>query len=177
MATWLIFLRGVTPSGRNKVLMAPLRTALEAAGFARVRTYIQSGNVVAESRLGQRRVEALVHEVIATSSGGDIPVLARTPGQVQAILERNPFAGADPAKTFMTLLSDVPEPERVREFLAVDYAPDRVAVVGDTVYGLVADGFSTFKANNNYIERRLRVTATTRVSNTMVKMLALGLAT
>jgi hypothetical protein len=33
MKTHIILLRGVTPTGKNKVLMAPLRAALENAGL------------------------------------------------------------------------------------------------------------------------------------------------
>ena len=174
MATWIILLRGVMPTGKNKVPMAPLRAALESAGFGRVRTYIQSGNVIAESRLGRARVESRVHDVIASEFGGDVAALARTPAQLATALALNPFRNADPSKLFLTFLARTPAPELVRDFLSADYSPDRVALIGDTVYGLVADRFATFRANNNYTERRLRVTATTRVSNTAVKLLELS---
>ena len=40
MKTTIILLRGVMPTGKNKVLMAPLRTALEEVGLSQVgRTY------------------------------------------------------------------------------------------------------------------------------------------
>ena len=44
MTTYVVLLRGVTPSGRNRVPMADLREALADAGLQDVRTYIQSGN-------------------------------------------------------------------------------------------------------------------------------------
>lgn len=40
MEQYVILLRGVTPTGQNKVLMEPLRAALANAGFEAVRTYI-----------------------------------------------------------------------------------------------------------------------------------------
>ena len=61
MKTTIILLRGVMPTGKNKVLMAPLRTALEEVGLSQVRTYIQSGNVIVSTRLGLPAVERLVH--------------------------------------------------------------------------------------------------------------------
>jgi uncharacterized protein (DUF1697 family) len=78
MKTYIILLRGVMPTGKNKVPIALLRAALEKAGLKNVRTYIQSGNVVAESSLSQSRIEKLVHDVIKKRFGGDIAVLART---------------------------------------------------------------------------------------------------
>ena len=63
MSTYIVLLRGVMPMGKNKVPMAELRTALEAAGLREVRTYIQSGNVIVSTRLRERA-----------------PVLRRPPG-------------------------------------------------------------------------------------------------
>lgn len=62
MKTYIILLRGVTPSGKNKVPMAPLRAALTKAGLKDVQTYIQSGNVIAASELTQAALEKLVRE-------------------------------------------------------------------------------------------------------------------
>lgn len=81
MNTFVILLRGVTPSGINKVLMTPLRAALVEAGLSSMRTYIQSGNLIAQSGLSRSGLEELVHDVIAKTSGGDITVIARTAEQ------------------------------------------------------------------------------------------------
>jgi uncharacterized protein (DUF1697 family) len=44
MTIWVILLRGLTPTGKNKVPMEPLRRAPAEARLENVRTYIQSGN-------------------------------------------------------------------------------------------------------------------------------------
>ncbi len=46
---YVALLRGINVGGKNKVAMADLREAFEAAGYGAVRTYIQSGNVLFES--------------------------------------------------------------------------------------------------------------------------------
>src|SRR5689334_5041010 len=134
MSTYIILLRAVAPTGKNKVPMAPLRSALEQAGLTSVRTYIQSGNVVAVSELDQTAVETLVHDVIAREFGGDIAVLARTVSYFETLLARNPFASADPAKQYFTLLAGIPDPQLVDAFLAPGHAPDQVIVIDDMVY-------------------------------------------
>ena len=60
---WVALLRAINLGARNKVPMAELRAAFEAAGCTDVQTYIQSGNVVfrAPSRSAtalRRRLEA-----------------------------------------------------------------------------------------------------------------------
>lgn len=176
MQTWIVLLRGVTPTGKNKVPMAALRAALETAGLEQVSTYIQSGNVIASSPLDRAALERLVHDVIAKEFGGDIVVLARTPAYFAQALARNPFAGADPARLYFTLLASPPEPGLLQSFMAPGYAPDKIEIVGDMAYVQCATKFSDMKINNNFIERKLKLSATTRVYNTIAALIALAAA-
>lgn len=174
MKTQVILLRGVTPTGRNKVPMAPLRAALEAAGLREIRTYIQSGNVLASTTLGQVRLESLVHEVIAEQFGGDIAVLARPPSYLARALKSVPFRGADPSKLYFTVLAQEPERALLDAFTAQDFGPDRVHGSGDLVTLLCATRYSDTRVNNNFIERRLKLAATTRVFNTVARLVELS---
>jgi uncharacterized protein (DUF1697 family) len=154
--------------------MAPLRVELEKAGFKNVRTYIQSGNIVAASSLSQSELEKLVHNIIKENFGGDIKVLARTVNQFRDIIARNPFKNADTSKLYFTFLAAKPDDVLIREFLAQGYSPDQVEIIDDTVYVLCATRYSDLKANNNFIERKLKVASTTRIYNTVVKLAELG---
>lgn len=176
MKTRIILLRGVMPTGQNKVLMAPLRAALEEAGLGNVRTYIQSGNVLASTDLAQAALETLVHRVIEQSFGGDIQVLAREAPYFQQALKRNPFKDSDPSKLYFTLLANRPADDLVTSFHALGHEPDQISVVGDMAYVLCATKYSDLRANNNFIERKLKVPATTRNFNTLSKLIALATA-
>jgi uncharacterized protein (DUF1697 family) len=176
MDVFVILLRGVTPSGKNKVLMAPLRAALTKAGLKGVQTYIQSGNVIAKSHLNPPALEKLVHEAICNSSGGNISVLAKTPDQLSDILKSNPYKDADVPQPYFSLLATEPDEQFLTEFLSTDFLPDRVHYLNNTIYTLYATKHSDSKFNNNYFERKLRVTATTRNINTMTKLATLAAA-
>ena len=171
---YVILLRGLMPTGKNKVLMAPLRAALEGSGLMDVHTYIQSGNILATSALGQADLEQHVHVVIADSFGGDIPVLARTVAQFRTIVANIPFSHSDPASLYVTLLASRPDSRVVEEFLAPGYDPDVVAVIGDVVYLRCASSHRASKVTNTVIERKLKVAATTRVSTTIARLAALS---
>jgi uncharacterized protein (DUF1697 family) len=206
MKTYAIFLRGVMPSGKNSLKMADLRAALTAAGLAGVQTYIQSGNAVVQSALGQAKLEALVQGTIASEIGPDLTVVARTPLQLARILERNPFVAQaaqqdsvlqqdtaraksqdakkdsvqattqDTAQQYFSLLASAPEPSAVQALQQTDFSPDVVQLDGDTIYALYATRYSDSKFNNAYFERKLKVAVTTRNFNTMTKMLAMARA-
>ena len=51
MTKYVALLRAVNVGGTGKLPMAELRAMCESIGFAKVRTYIASGNVVFESEL------------------------------------------------------------------------------------------------------------------------------
>lgn len=173
MKTYVILLRGVTPTGRNRVPMAELRVALAAAGLVDVRTYIQSGNVIAKSDLDQAGIGQLVHDTIKEKIGADITVITRTPGQLMQVLEGNPFPDADQTRLYYSLLSAPPAPNLLQEFLALDFAPDELRVIDDTLYTLYATKLSDSRFINNFFERKLKVAATTRNFNTMSRLVEL----
>jgi uncharacterized protein (DUF1697 family) len=172
--TFVILPRGVTPIGKNKVLMAPLRAALKKAGLKDVRTYIQSGSVVARSSLTIIELEYLVHDAICKNFGGDIAVLARTPDQLSKILKHNPFKKDDVKRLYFTMLATKPDKKLLVEFLSADFSPDQVRYAENTIYTLYATKHSDSKFNNNCFERKLKVRATTRNLNTLNKLVAMA---
>lgn len=46
---YIALLRGVMPTGKNKVMMADLNEVVSKAGYDNVTTYIQSGNIIFDS--------------------------------------------------------------------------------------------------------------------------------
>ncbi|MET0072188.1 MAG: DUF1697 domain-containing protein [Candidatus Thiodiazotropha sp.] len=174
MKTFIILLRGVMPTGKNKVSMSLLQGALGEAGLENVQTYIQSGNLIASSNLTQAGIEELVHSTISQKFGGNIPVLARTPQQFSNILKRVPFQETDTKKLYFTLLAKNPNKHLLKEFTSIDHSPDHIIYEKNVIYTLYNTKHSDSKFNNNYFERKLKVTMTTRNFNTMNKLIELA---
>lgn len=172
--TYVILLRGVMPTGKNVVPMARLREVLTKAGLGKVQTYIQSGNVIAESSLSRTEIQDLIHTEIQKSFGGDIAVVARTAKEFAKILPAHPFGKAATEKLYFTILQSESQPKLVKEFATGDYSPDDIRLRKDVIYTLCATKYSDVKVNNNVIERRLKVSATTRNYNTMAKLMELS---
>ena len=76
MARHVVLLRGINIGSRNRVAMAALRDALEEAGFTDVQTYLQSGNVVLESRAKSETVRRKVEQLVEDRFGLE-PALIR----------------------------------------------------------------------------------------------------
>jgi uncharacterized protein (DUF1697 family) len=174
MKTYIALLRGVMPSGKNRVPMADLRAALAEAGFPDVKTYIQTGNVILRSDLSREEIQGLIHEIILDKINADITVIARTRAELQSIFESNPFPPEANKRTYFTILESEPEAEKIDTFLALDFTPDEIVFQDDSIVILFATKYSDSKFNNNFIERKLKVATTTRNFNTMSRLLELS---
>lgn len=137
MATWVLLLRAVNLGSTNKVSMPVLRERMTDGGFADVRTYVHSGNIVASSR---HRSEASVardlHELIEEHFGVDTPVIVRTPAQIAAVLATNPFpdevAAAENMVAAVFFAKPLPPGEAIVEFAAS--VGEKVLVDGRELY-------------------------------------------
>lgn len=100
----LALLRGINVGGKNIIKMTELAACLEAAGFAAVATYIQSGNVLfaapgAAAAGGREALTRRVESVLAARFGYRASVVLRTLAQMRAVVEKAPDGfGAQPAR-------------------------------------------------------------------------------
>ncbi len=83
-----------------------------------------------------------------------------------------PIAAA--SRTYFSLLASSPTAPLVQELCQVSFSPDEVRVTSNAIYTLYATKHSDSKFNNNFFERTLKVTATTRNFNTMPRLLELS---
>ena len=80
-------LRGINVGGKSAVSMAVLKATFERLGFERVRTYINSGNVVFAAPDGAARPQLTeaVGAAIVRDFGVPVPVLLRTGDELAAL--------------------------------------------------------------------------------------------
>lgn len=126
---FVVLLRGVNAGPRNRVAMPELRAALEESGFERVRTHVQSGNVVLDHRGGAAAVEAGVRAVLAERLGLDVGVVVRDERAFRAIVADNPLRdlATDGRRQFVIFCSEPADPG-----LLPDVAAPEVLVARDT---------------------------------------------
>lgn len=176
MAIFISLLRGINVGGQRNVPMAELREVYSAAGLRKVKTYIQSGNVIFESP--ETEEAALVSGLegqIAASFGFPVSVVIRNLEEWRRLARRHPFSeGADPAHLHVACLAEEPGANAVRDLAAVDARGDRFKVVGREVYLHCPNGMARTKLNNATLERKLGTAATMRNWKTVGKLLELG---
>lgn len=173
MPVWVSLLRAVNLGARNKVSMPVLRELLEQAGFDEVRTYVQSGNIVTRSsHRSPDKVAAVIGGIIAEHFDVDTPVVVRSPQQLRAVLEWNPFpqaAAERPKLVTVCHLLETPKPPDVEALLAED-VPEPIAVRGDELVIDYADGSHGSKVSPAWLARRLKVEGTARNWRTLTAL-------
>ncbi len=176
MQIYIALLRGINVGGHKKIKMAELREALSKNGFEGVQTYIQSGNILFQKEEKDAiKLAQQIHDVIQNRFGFSVPVLVVTLEEVQRILTNNPF-GKKPEESqlFFTLLKQIPEPKNISEFENLHFQNEDFSITDSCVYLSFIGSYHKAKLNNNFIEKKLKVEATTRNLRTMRKLLEMA---
>jgi len=147
--------------------MHALRSALTAAGMSEVRTYRQTGNIIAASPLTTReQVTELVSQVLTADFGlGDIRVITRRPDEISQVIAANPFASEAsqrPNLIPVIFLSGVPCEARVTRLMSVEALKDTCRVTGNHVYVDYVHGYHNTHRTAPYFTRVLGVDGTER---------------
>jgi uncharacterized protein (DUF1697 family) len=175
MKTYIVLLRGVMPTGKNKVPMAQLREVLGNAGFENVRTYIQSGNAFVDSGLSPEEIERRVHDLIKKYIGPDLVVVVRTGRQLQKVLNENPFKqGYDVSRIFFALFAGLPPLQEVKELLRQNFSPEELVITKNAAYMYIPGTYGRGILSNNFLEKKLGISATMRNFNTMSKLIEMS---
>jgi len=166
---WVALLRAVNLGTRNKVPMAQLRTLLEDAGYASVRTYIASGNVLFDGSSGRKALSADLERLVRDAFGVTTAAILRKPRELAAAVEAHPFDHT--SETHIAFLAQRPVKAAAARLEALD--PGAV-LVGAELYLHLPRGVQGSGLSNARIESLLGVPATLRNWRTVVALAELA---
>lgn len=178
MAVFVALLRGINVGGNKKVSMPLLKMMFKSLGFARVRTYINSGNVVFESNDSAETVESLtvrIEREIEKSFGFPVDVVVRNADDLDRILAANPFAAVgEPADLHLHVgfMRGVPSQTGLDKLAAYVNDQDEFRVIGEEIYVIFRGGMRDSKLGNNL--PKIGVPVTLRNWNTTGKLAELA---
>ena len=175
MITYIAFLRAINVGGQKLIKMEVLRRIFESLGLKNVRTYIQSGNIVfastsTNSTALTRKIEKKLKEV----TGHEVTVILRKFSEIEVLVKQNPFRKIKPGSDgvlFVVFLSAMPT---TKPKLPLVSKPENLEVL--TIKDGAAFVVSRRKKNglfgypNNFVEKQLGVSGTTRNWSTVNKI-------
>lgn len=158
--------------------MGSLRAALTRAGATRVRTYLQSGNIVADlPAASAAQASVLVQRVIDAEFDVDVPVLTRTPEELRSVIAANPFpsqAAERPNLVRVVFLTARPSRDHIARLPAVDGLRRTCCVLGEHLYVDYRDGYHTTSRTAPFLTRALGVDGTERNWRTVLALAKLA---
>jgi len=156
--------------------MAGLREALEEAGFTDVRTHLQSGNVVLESKTKPEQTARECERLIQSEFGLEIDVVVRTPAELARVVEGNPLGkvAKDPKRYQVSFLAGTLPATAKRKLEEAVVEPEQFVVSGREIYAWHPKGVARSKLWAALAGRGLGVTATARNWTTVTKLLELA---
>lgn len=155
--------------------MPALKTMFENMGFEAVSTYLQSGNVVFNSGDNDTSsLETCIEAAILGEFGYVVPTLVRAPADLQRIVDANPFPNQtleNATQPYVIFLKNMPSSPKL-ELPASEPAEH---VLGELeVFVHYPNGSHTSKLSNNFVERKLKTTASSRNWRTVLALLEMS---
>ena len=115
MPVFIALLRAINVGGTGKLPMSDLRSLCEKAGFRNVRTYIASGNVVAERDGSEAEAKAALEAELGASAGKPVGVIVRTGAEMSKVVANNPFPNRSASRTVAIFLDLAPPPDVLKD--------------------------------------------------------------
>jgi uncharacterized protein (DUF1697 family) len=175
MTTYISMLRGINVSGQKKISMEALKKLYESLCFKNVRTYIQSGNVIFECP--DKNVTALISTIekkIRQTYGFDAVVFIRTKDEFKKLIDNTPFSKKDAGKLHVTFLSAIAARLPMEEINKGKAAAEEFYISNREIYLYCPDGYGRSTLSNNFFERKLKMSATTRNWRTVNELFKLA---
>ena len=164
---YVSLLRGINVSGQKKIKMADLKDLYRDLGFDHPQTYIQSGNVVFDSRnRSKATLRTTIEQGILARFGFEVAVEVRSGEELRQAIQHCPFDDLDlekeASRVLLCFLAKAPSKaaiERITPFIGND---ERLVFGENVAYLHCPQGHGKSKLSNNLLEQKLGMSATTR---------------
>ncbi len=179
--THLALLRGINVGGNHRVPMADLRTSFEAAGMAHVTTYINTGNVLFDTRDAFADPDTLAADIetsLRRDFGFPIPVLVVTDEALAAVAAAIPADWANDKAHKSDVIFLFPElqgPEALELFTVIPDVDEAIYASGAVLWRVARTNQSR-TGLQSIIGTPLYRRCTIRNVNTVRKLAALSAA-
>lgn len=167
------FLRGINVGGHHKVPMNQLKEMMEGMGFTKVKTFLNSGNLVLESGKVENRVlEEKIASALQLSFGFAIPITIRSSETIKHLITDDPFHAIQLHKDircYVTFLNSETAPA-AQPYTSEDRSFEIIKTTAKEVYSVL--NVSKYKTTDamKILETSFGKNITTRNWNTILKI-------
>jgi len=178
MIIYISMLRGINVGAHKRIKMDALKIMYEGMGFENVHTYLQSGNVIfTDEEKDSKKLEGKISSQIKNEFGFDVPIIILSKEKLQDIVEQNPLSKdhqKDESFLHFTFLADEVMDYDELKISSKKQEGEEYHISARAVYLYCPLSYSSTKLNNGFLERILKVQATTRNWKTANALLELS---
>jgi uncharacterized protein (DUF1697 family) len=175
MNKFAAFLRSINVGGHHIVKMEDLRRMFASMNFENVKTYIQSGNVIFETKeKNAGSIAAKIERKLFEALGFEVKTMLRTIPELEDVAKHNPFTESDDVKVYITFLSAAPDEEKKRAVEALGNELESFQIRNRELYSSLDKNVKKSLFTSNFTEKHLKISGTTRNPRTLAKMILLG---
>jgi uncharacterized protein (DUF1697 family) len=172
--TYIALFRGINVGGKSILPMKDLVEILEGMGLRKVRTYIQSGNVVFQSaQIQTAKTAREIGSKILETHGFAPAVLLLEVSELQDAVDNNPFGTTDGKALHLFFLESSPEDPDLEGLMAVKAGSEEFLLNKKVFYLCAPDGVGRSRLAAR-VEQSLGVPATARNWNTVSKLISMA---
>lgn len=168
MKKYVAFLRAINVGGTKIIKMEDLKGMFESFGLSNVQTYITSGNVIFEAN-ESADLESRIEAHLEKSLGYKVETFLRGFDEVTKIANKPAFEPHGDETVHVAFLRERAEKKATQTLLSLRSEADDFAVQGCEAYNLRRDRDKSI-FSNDFIEKTLKIRATTRNLNTIRKV-------
>jgi uncharacterized protein (DUF1697 family) len=178
MITYVALLRGINVSGQKMIKMDHLKSFFESMKLQNMRTYIQSGNVLFES--AEKDAQSLTKKIekgIEDTYSFQVSVILRTVDELESVISQSPYKLEEMKETdslYVSFLAEAPTSEAIEKCMTFQNDLDEFIIQNREVYILIHKSYGNSQFSNNFLEKKLKVVATTRNWATVNKLISMG---
>lgn len=172
MKTYIALFRGINVGGKNALPMKELVAVLEDLGSRNVKTYIQSGNAVFESKeKDASRLSKKISVEIKKRRGFEPYVLLLKLEDIERAITENPFPEAEtaPQALHVGFLASVPENPNLKTLESLKRECEQFHLIDNVFYLYAPEGVGRSKLAAN-AEKLLGVLMTDRNWRTVCRI-------
>ena len=159
---YIVLLRGINISGKNKISMNELKEELLKNNYTDVLTYLNSGNIILKSNKSEKDISDDVNKIIMNKFNIDIPVYFIKLEELIDVLNNNPSWWGINNKDFYDNIIFIMSPAKVEEVIDVVGEPseniDRIKVYKNVIFW--SFDLKNYRKSNWWIK-----TASTSITN------------
>ncbi|HEY2531953.1 MAG TPA: DUF1697 domain-containing protein [Xanthobacteraceae bacterium] len=174
MSECIALIRGINVGRGKRVAMSDLRDMMVDLGYTNVRTLLNSGNVLFQSkRPNVAKIAASIETAIDLTCGFSAAVTVITAQELDRIVDENPVLRVvdDHARHLVGFVTHPKHLEALRPLLKGSWKPDSLAITGRAAYLWCSTGLLDSKFLTAF-SRTAGATVTTRNWATVLKLQA-----